>query len=174
MTTSAIEVARDLIGYELLFRDEKGERGGIITETEAYTRNDPASHSYMGQTLRNAAMFMPAGTIYVYKIYGIHYCLNFVCGKSDGQAVLIRALKPTLNIELMKSNRGISNEKHLCDGPAKLVQALGLPADLNQKHIDRCNIILRPPATAPHIRATTRVGISKAIDKPWRFVLASY
>src|SRR5689334_9281612 len=136
LSRSAEVVAQNLIGCELVFTDVAGARGGVIIETEAYTADDPASHSFSGRTTRNLAMFMPAGTIYVYQVYGIHYCLNIVCGAGDGQAVLIRALKPTLNLDLLRANRPGVADSILCNGPARLVQALGITKDFNQKHMD--------------------------------------
>lgn len=166
-TWSAPDVARALIGCELLVDDEARERGGIIIETEAYARDDPASHSFRGQTLRNAAMFMPAGTLYMYQIYGLHYCLNIVCGNSDGQAVLIRALRPTKGLAYMEARRGAT--QHLTDGPAKLVQALGLDKTLNTTHLDSSIISLTPPKHEPTILQSSRIGVTKATDVLWRF-----
>ncbi len=169
LTADAPDVARQLIGCELLVNDEAGERGGIIIETEAYTKDDPASHSFKGRTARNQAMFMPAGTIYIYKIYGIHYCLNIVCGQLDGQAVLIRALKPTKGIGYMKQHRQLNNEKLLCNGPAKLVQALGINPALDKIHLDDSFIKIIPATDRQQIQTSPRIGITKGTDVLWRF-----
>lgn len=164
-------VARQLIGYEMVVEDEQGIRGGIITETEAYTATDPASHSYKGQTIRNGAMFMSAGTIYIYKIYGIHYCFNLVCGASDGQAVLIRGLSPTIGTEFMRTNRHINKIIKLCNGPAKLVEALGLKPELNKSRLIDSSIKFIAPVNKPEVKVTPRIGITKGVETLWRFQL---
>lgn len=168
----APEFAASLLGWELLVRDEQGVRGGIIIETEAYTAQDPASHSFKGRTIRNAAMFMAPGTLYVYQIYGLHYCLNITCGSQDGQAVLIRALQPTEGLEYMRAQRGTQAVKNLCSGPAKLVQALGITSALDQTHVGVSALHLRPPARTYQIHTSPRIGIRKATDVPWRFYIA--
>lgn len=166
---SAPLVAKQLIGHELTVYDKHGERGGIIVETEAYTSSDPASHSYGGQTTRNEAMFMSPGTIYVYRIYGIHFCLNIVCGSSDGQAVLIRALKPTKGIAFMQKMRGVNEIAKLTNGPAKLVQALDINAELNMSHLSNSNIILASRTQPYAVKTSPRIGVSKGVDVLWRF-----
>lgn len=162
-------VARELIGCELLVGTGEAACGGFITETEAYTADDPASHSFRGPTKRSRAMFMAPGTLYVYKIYGMHYCLNIVCGDHDGQAVLIRGLRPTTGIEIMMKRRAMTNIKLLTSGPARLTQALGIDLSFNGLHLDVVAWKLRAADRAVTVSVGPRVGISKAVDVPWRF-----
>lgn len=169
-TQSAPELARALIGCELLVEHKGRLVGGIIIETEAYTADDPASHSFRGQTARNAAMFMAPGTLYVYRIYGMHLCLNIVCGNYDGQAVLLRALRPTTGVVEMMRRRGVSAEKNLTSGPARLTQALGIDQSYNGIPAAE-RLMIRRADGEPSIVASPRIGISKAIDVPWRFRL---
>src|SRR3954462_1573921 len=127
-------VARDLIGASLLFEGV----GGRIVEVEAYDHEDPAAHGFGGQTARNASMFGPPGRAYVYRSYGIHWCVNFVCGPEGvADAVLLRALEPTHGIEQMKQRRGLENERLLCAGPGRLCQALGITAAHDGLRLDR-------------------------------------
>ena len=166
----AVTVARDLVGTTLLVDGI----GGLLVETEAYDRTDPASHSFAGRTARNAAMFGPPGRAYVYRSYGIHWCLNVVCGhEGDGSAVLLRALRPIHGLETMRERRGLLDERALCSGPGRLTQALavtilhdGLPLDAPPfTFLPRTEDAV-PIATGP------RIGISKAAERPWRFGLA--
>jgi DNA-3-methyladenine glycosylase len=168
---SAPEVARDLIGVTLLV----GEAGGAIVETEAYHHLDPASHSFRGRTARNGAMFGPVGHAYVYRSYGIHWCLNLVCGTEPGSAVLIRALAPTHGLALMRARRRVEDERALCSGPGRLCQALGVTAALDGLALDAPPFTLLPaPADmAPElVEAGARIGISKGVATPWRFTRA--
>ena len=142
--------------------------GGRIVETEAYHHEDPASHSYSGRTARNAAMWGPPGHAYVYRAYGLHWCLNVVCGAEPGSAVLIRALEPTDGIDAMRARRGLHDLRALCSGPGKLAQALavtrahdGLPLNAPPFRIT--------PGAADAILTGPRIGITKAVAEPWRF-----
>ncbi|MFC5519561.1 DNA-3-methyladenine glycosylase [Polaromonas jejuensis] len=164
-------VARRLIGVLLLVDGV----GGRIVETEAYDREDPASHSFTGPSARNAAMFGPPGCAYVYRSYGIHWCLNLVCREAGhGAGVLIRALEPTHGLALMRARRGLDDIRLLCAGPGRVGQALGVDLGCNGMPLDRPPFeLLAAPATAGRVLlAGPRIGISKATDKPWRFGLA--
>jgi DNA-3-methyladenine glycosylase len=166
---SSSEVARRLIGMTLLV----GGVGGIIVETEAYDGEDPASHSFSGPTPRNAVMFGPPGRAYVYLSYGIHWCLNFVCREAGhGAGVLIRALEPTTGVPAMVERRGRQDPRLLCAGPGRLAQALDITRELNGSCIDIPPFSLIAAGTRPRVMCGPRIGISKAIDRPWRFGLA--
>ena len=161
-------VARQLIGTCLLISGV----GGIIVETEAYDESEAASHGFTGPSLRNAALFGPPGRAYVYRSYGIHWCLNFVCREAGHAAgVLIRAIEPTNGIRLMTQRRGSTNPRLLCSGPGRLGQALAVTGALNGKRIDRAPFQLLAPLVKPSIVRGKRIGITKAIDRPWRFGL---
>ncbi len=159
----AVEVARDLIGAHI----GVGAVGGLVVETEAYLPDDPASHSFHGLTQRNKAMFGPPGHFYVYRCYGLHWCLNIVC--LPGSAVLLRALEPTVGIEIMAERRALSNIGLLCAGPGRLCQALGVTAMHNGLSISHPCIQFIRPKIQPAIIIGRRVGISKAVERPWRF-----
>ena len=162
----SLELARELIGTTLLV----GDVGGVIVETEAYHPEDPASHSYAGPTARNAAMFGPPGRAYVYRSYGIHWCMNVV-GHS-GSAVLVRALEPTAGIEVMRARRGLEDVRALCSGPGKLCQALAISREHDHLPLDAPPFAVLPRNAAPEIVVGPRIGITKAVDQPWRFGLA--
>ncbi|WIY53202.1 DNA-3-methyladenine glycosylase [Devosia sp. YIM 151766] len=161
-----LDVAPDLIGATLLVDGV----GGPIVEVEAYDESDPASHSFRGPTPRNAAMFGAAGHAYVYKIYGMHYCLNFVC--RPGSAVLIRALRPMAGLPQMIERRGGVGEKQLCSGPGRLAQALGIDFAQNGLALDAPPFAVLPADMSHQIVAGPRIGITKGVETPWRFVLA--
>ncbi|HET7796093.1 MAG TPA: DNA-3-methyladenine glycosylase [Rhizobacter sp.] len=163
------EVARALIGAHVYVDGV----GGRIVETEAYDRDDPASHSFSGPTERNGVMFGPPGRVYVYRSYGMHWCLNFVCREEGhGAAVLIRAIEPLQGLDVMRERRGIEDERLLCAGPGRLAQALGVTRDLNGHRLDRKPFDLRPRDESLPVVAGPRIGISKAVELPWRFGLA--
>ncbi|SFV38335.1 DNA-3-methyladenine glycosylase [Devosia crocina] len=159
-----LEVAPELIGATLLVDGV----GGEIVEVEAYDETDPASHSFRGPTLRNAAMFGPAGHAYVYKIYGIHFCLNFVC--QPGSAVLIRALRPLAGVEVMHGRRGGVVDKQLCSGPGKLAAALGVDLGLDRLALDEAPFAILPRQGTPEVATGLRIGLTKGVETPWRFV----
>ena len=166
---SVHKVAPELIGATLLVDGV----GGVIVEVEAYHHTDPAAHSYRGPTERNAVMFGPPGHAYVYRSYGIHWCLNFVCeAQGSASAVLIRALQPTQGIALMRRQRGLTDERALCSGPGKLCEALGVTRRHNGLALDRAPFDLRARAARPEIAVGPRIGISKAVEHPWRYGLA--
>jgi DNA-3-methyladenine glycosylase len=147
--------------------------GGIIVETEAYDREDPASHTFSGPTPRNAVMFGPPGRAYVYLSYGIHWCLNFVCREAGhGAGVLIRALEPTMGIARMIERRRLEDPRLLCAGPGRLGQALGVTHELNGCRLDRPPFELTAASGRVRIVTGPRIGISKAVDHPWRFGLS--
>ena len=170
-SASSLEVARALIGASV-FVDGVG---GTIVETEAYDQDDPASHSYAGHTTRNAVMFGPPGRAYVYRSYGIHWCLNVVCAPAGhGAGVLIRALAPTAGVERMRERRGVASERLLCAGPGRLGQALAISHALNGLRLDRrpFRVVARGDDPAGVVQAGVRIGITKSVELPWRFVLA--
>lgn len=146
--------------------------GGMIVEVEAYDQAEPASHTYSGPNQRNAAMFGPPGCAYVYRSYGIHWCLNFVCCEAGhGAGVLIRALAPTHGLDDMRVRRGVTGERMLCSGPGKLGQALGVSPHLSGLPLDQPPFELIFPEEKAEIIQGPRIGISKAAELPWRFGL---
>ena len=161
----SLELARELIGAVLLVDGV----GGVIVETEAYHPDDPASHSYAGPTARNAAMFGPPGRAYVYRSYGIHWCLNVVGAR--GSAVLLRALEPTAGLDRMRERRGVDDVRALCSGPGKLCQALGVSREHDGAALDQPPFALSPRTGRVAIAVGPRIGITKAMEEPWRFGL---
>jgi DNA-3-methyladenine glycosylase len=163
---SVHEVAPDLIGATLLVDDA----GGRIVEVEAYHHTDPAAHSYRGPTERNGVMFGPPGFAYVYRSYGIHWCLNFVCEPAgSASAVLIRAIEPVEGLTKMRRRRGLSDERLLCSGPGRLAQALGVTHAHNGLALDRLPFELYARPDTPQVVSGVRIGITKAAELPWRY-----
>ena len=166
---SVHQVAPELIGATLLFNGA----GGIITEVEAYHHTEPAAHSYNGMTPRNAVMFGPAGYAYVYRSYGIHWCVNFVCeGAGSASAVLIRAIEPTKGLAAMHRRRRIADARLLCSGPGRLTAALGITHAHNGLALDVAPFELHARRGDVEVVAGPRIGITKAVDLPWRYGLA--
>lgn len=163
---SVHEVAPDLIGATFLVDGV----GGVIVEVEAYHHSEPAAHSYRGPTPRNQVMFGPPGFSYVYRSYGIHWCVNFVCEEAgSASAVLIRALEPTHGLAAMRKRRGLGDEQTLCSGPGKLCQALGITIAHSELPLDRPPIALYGRTEQPDIVTGVRIGLTKAVDLPWRY-----
>jgi len=162
-------VAPELIGATLMFKGA----GGTIVEVEAYHHTDPAAHSFNGRTGRNAVMFGPPGYAYVYRSYGIHWCLNFVC-EPDGSAsaVLIRALEPTHGLAAMRRRRGLTEERLLCSGPGRLCEALGVTDKHYGLALDQPPFAIFARPGDVEVAVGPRIGITKAVDHPWRYGLA--
>ncbi len=157
----SVAAARELIGWQMSVDGV----GGVVVETEAYLPDDPASHAFRGQNARNGAMFGPAGRWYVYRSYGIHWCMNIVCGAVGvGAAVLIRALEPTAGVERMIERRGVEDVDRLCRGPGNVGKALAAGPHLNGLTAD-----LSPPSSPRTVAVGTRIGISVGVERPWRF-----
>ena len=165
-----LEVARDLVGHDVRY----GEGSGTIVETEAYHDSEPASHAFVGLTPRTEPLFGPPGVAYVYRSYGIHALLNAVCDdEATGAGVLIRALEPLEGEGEMRARRGRTRLEDLCSGPGKLTQALGIDLALNGTSlVDGPVRIEARPADPPRILAGPRIGITRAVDLPWRFCAA--
>jgi DNA-3-methyladenine glycosylase len=166
---SVHEVARDLVGCTI----RHGDAAGRIVETESYHQDEPACHAHVGVTARSRTLFGPAGRAYVYFSYGVHSLLNAVAEPEGvGAAVLIRALEPLDGLDLMRARRRVERDESLCSGPGKLTQALGIGLDLNESSLldGPIEILAREPgAAAPRLVAGERIGITKAVDLPWRF-----
>jgi DNA-3-methyladenine glycosylase len=166
---SVHEVAPELIGATLLVDGV----GGTIVEVEGYDQDDPASHGFRGRTPRTAAMFGPPGHAYVYRSYGIHWCLNLVCAAEErAEAALVRALEPTCGLEAMRERRGLEAPRALCSGPGKLCQALGITRFLDGLALDEPPFELLPRESAPALAVGRRIGITRAVEQPWRYGLA--
>jgi DNA-3-methyladenine glycosylase len=165
---NVLEIAPELIGATLLVDGV----GGVIVEVEAYHHTEPAAHSYRGPTPRNMVMFGPHGFVYVYRSYGIHWCVNFVCEKEgSAAAVLIRALQPTHGISAMRRRRGLHDECLLCSVPGKLCEALGISIAHNGLPLDAPPIALYRRTKEADVVTGVRIGITKAADLPWRYGL---
>jgi DNA-3-methyladenine glycosylase len=166
---SVHEVAPELVGCTLLVDGV----GGRLVEVEAYDAEDPASHGFRGETARNRAMFGPPGHAYVYRSYGVHWCLNLVCGRERvPEAVLVRALEPTHGLERMRQRRGLEDERLLCAGPGRLCQALGVTAAHDGLALDAPPFALLADGEEVAVARGPRVGITRAADLPWRYGLA--
>jgi DNA-3-methyladenine glycosylase len=166
---SVHDVAPDLVGARLLVDDV----GGTIVEVEAYDHEDPAAHGYRGRTPRNASMFGPPGHAYVYRSYGIHWCLNLVCeDEGTASAVLLRALEPTHGLDAMRARRGVDDERLLCAGPGRLCEALAVTREHDGLPLDCPPFRLEAPAAGLEVVAGPRVGITRAAELPWRYALA--
>ena len=162
-------MAPDLVGAKLLVDGV----GGVVVEVEAYSADDPASHAYRGRTPRNASMFGPPGRAYVYRSYGIHWCLCLVCGE-DGvaEAALVRALEPTDGLEAMTERRRLDEPRLLCAGPGRLCQALGVTGEHDGLRLDRRPFELLARERAADVAAGPRIGLTRAVEAPWRYVLS--
>ena len=162
-----VEVARELVGCVLVH----GASSGVIVETEAYHHTEPACHAYVGLTARTSTLYREPGTAYVYRSYGIHALVNAVCeGYDVGAAVLVRALEPLTGLDAMRERRGLRELEALCSGPGKLTQALGIELDLNASSLATGPLRIEPRAgDPPQLVASQRIGITKAVELPWRF-----
>ena len=159
----AVAVARRLVGAWL----QVGPTGGIVVETEAYRSDDRASHSYNGETPRNAAMFGPPGRAYVYRSYGLHWCFNVVCRR--GSAVLLRALMPVKGLQIMHARRNVGDARRLCSGPGRLAAALGIDGSLDRAGLDGEPFVLARGLEDVEIVSGPRIGITRDVDRNWRF-----
>jgi DNA-3-methyladenine glycosylase len=166
---SVHEVAPELVGATLLVDGA----GGTIVEVEAYDHEDPAAHGYRGRTARNASMFGPPGHAYVYRSYGIHWCVNLVCeDEGVAAAVLLRALEPTHGLDQMRERRGLDDARLLCAGPGRLCQALGITREHDGLPLDQPPFELHERTGEPEIVTGPRIGITRAAERPWRYGLA--
>ena len=172
--SDAVTAAQNLLGWKLVHETEDGRTAGYIVEAEAYSQEEPSSHTYRGKTKRNQVMFEHAGLVYVYFTYGMHYCVNIVTGEEGhGQAVLLRALEPVDGIELMMRRRQKTDVRKLTNGPANLVQAMGITmSNYSDDVLDSQGLYLEPGIKPEKIIKTTRIGIRVGVDLPWRFYIA--
>jgi DNA-3-methyladenine glycosylase len=162
------DVARQLLGCAFLHEGV----GGRIVEVEAYAADDPASHAFRGRTARNASMFGAPGTLYVYRSYGIHWCANVACEpEGTGAAVLLRALEPTHGLDVMRRRRGRADDRALCAGPGRLTQALGITNACDGLCVLEPPFALEPPSAPVVVEATPRIGVTRAADLHWRYVV---
>ena len=171
----SVEVAPELLGRFLVRTTPRGSLLARIVETEAYEEGDPASHSYRGRTSRNEVMFGPAGYLYVYFTYGMHFCMNVVTGREgEGSAVLLRAAEPLEGLDAMARRRGTEDPRLLCSGPARLCQAFGVGRRENGLDVVRGRDVLLlagEPAPSSRIRVTSRVGVRNGVERSWRFLV---
>jgi DNA-3-methyladenine glycosylase len=171
LSQDAVRVARQLIGWRFYRRDGEQLVGGTIAETEAYNQDDNASHSYRGKTPRTEVMFGPAGRLYVYFTYGMHYCVNIVAGpEGRGEAVLLRAIIPDAGIDIIRARRHNRPDYELTNGPAKICQALDINLDDRGKVLNSSEFLLLPPIKQLKTKATPRIGITRDTHRLWRFV----
>ncbi len=171
---TTIEVAKNLLGCVLIHETPHGKVSGVIVETEAYLHNDPASHSFNGQTKRNSPMFLDAGVAYVYFTYGMHFCFNVVTNKKGiGEAVLVRSVKPLEGIERMKKRRRVSDAKNLCNGPAKLVEAFGITKEMNGDSLISGKLRIELPREKGKLKigSSRRIGITRGAEFKRRFFI---
>jgi DNA-3-methyladenine glycosylase len=162
------DAARRVLGHTLLVDGV----GGTIVEVEAYAPDEPASHAFRGPTPRNKVMFGPPGRLYVYRSYGIHWCANITCGPPGvAEALLLRALEPHSGLDTMRARRGVTDARLLCSGPGRLTQALGIGGEHDGARLDRKPFALVPPDHTVEVDTTPRVGITKAVELPWRYVV---
>lgn len=172
LTEGAVTAAQQLMGWRLYTTAPNGVKaGGVIVETEAYNQDDAASHSYKGKTPRTEVMFGPAGRVYVYFTYGMHWCMNIVVGaEGRGEAVLIRAIRPDEGLEIIRKRRNNKPDHELTNGPAKVCQALAITGTDNGSKLNEDKFMLLPPTEKLDYIATERIGITKDTHRLWRFV----
>jgi DNA-3-methyladenine glycosylase len=173
LESGAVNAAQNLIGWRFYTVEDGGTKtGGTIVETEAYTQEDAASHSYRGQTPRTEIMFGPPGYLYVYFTYGMHWCANIVTGKAGhGEGVLLRAILPESGIENMQERRGNKPEHELTNGPAKLCQALAITGADKGAKLNESRFLLQPPTQVFKTQAAERIGIRNDTHRLWRFIV---
>ena len=173
LKAGAVQAAENLIGWRFYRQEKAGLVGGTIVETEAYTQEDAASHTFKGPSARNNSMFGPAGRLYVYFTYGMHYCVNIVTGnKGHGEGVLLRAIIPDKGITQIRSRRNNQPDVQLTNGPAKICQALQITIEHNGATLNSGEFLLLPPVSKNiQVSSSTRIGITKDSHRMWRFTL---